>query len=153
MKKFLKFKVFGMSVIIIALTFSVVRYALKIYLGTPLISVTDELVGNGNAVEMGKLVEFDYQAFVSARTDKETFQQKLDSSYDRQERMKIVIGQEQFYKPIEEALVGMRVGGRRLVKVKAGKLFDNENFKKSGMNPALTSESILVYILEVKGLQ
>jgi FKBP-type peptidyl-prolyl cis-trans isomerase FkpA len=110
---------------------------------------TDELVGSGKEVSNKDTVEFNYQAFIEPDMKSQSYSQKFDSSYDRHESMKIKIGENQFYKPVEKALIGMHEGGKRIIKIKASDLFANEDFKKISGGITMTENSVLVYILEV----
>jgi len=114
---------------------------------TSILLKSDELIGSGNEVLSNSNIEFNYQAFIIKSLDDERFDNKFDSSYDRKQTMKIKLGNSQFYGLIESALIGMKEGGIRIVKVKASDLFKNESFNSKSIN--FNENSILAYKLEV----
>lgn len=67
-------------------------------------------VGTGEAVKAGDTISVNYTGMLSDGT-------KFDSSYDRGEPIKFVVGGGQIIKGFDEGVLGMKVGGKRNIKI------------------------------------
>ncbi len=72
------------------------------------LEITDEREGTGSAVKAGDTVEVNYLGTLLNGT-------KFDSSYDRNETFDFTVGGGQVIQGWDEGLVGMKVGGKRIL--------------------------------------
>ena len=77
---------------------------------TPKVSIQDEVIGQGDVAETGNSVVIHY---IGKFTDGTVF----DSSVARGEPVQFVLGVGKFTKGWDEGIVGMRVGGKRILVV------------------------------------
>lgn len=76
------------------------------------LQVTDIELGSGKAVVKGALITTHYTGFLEDGT-------KFDSSHDRGKPFQCVIGTARVIKGWDQGLMGMRVGGKRTLRVPA----------------------------------
>jgi FKBP-type peptidyl-prolyl cis-trans isomerase len=74
----------------------------------------DLVIGSGGVAQVGQTVRVHYTGWV---TDGKTLGKKFDSSLDRNESFKFKIGEGRVIKGWEEGIVGMKVGGTRVLTV------------------------------------
>jgi peptidylprolyl isomerase len=98
---------------------SVVRPATAITAGNVLstksgVKFEDTVVGTGNVAQMGQTVKVHYTGWL---LDGKSLGKKFDSSVDRNQTFQFKLGEGRVIKGWEEGIVGMKVGGTRVLTV------------------------------------
>ncbi len=76
----------------------------------------DETVGTGNTVATGKAVTISYTGFLTNGT---IFDSNVDPSFGHTQPLGFTVGAGQVIQGLDEGVVGMKVGGVRLLKIPA----------------------------------
>jgi FKBP-type peptidyl-prolyl cis-trans isomerase len=98
----------------------------------------DEVVGNGRQANAGDAVNVQYTGTLLDGT-------QFDSSYDHGgEPFKFTLGQGQVIKGWDEGVVGMRVGGKRRLRIPSELAYGSH-----GSPPAIPADAALVFDVEL----
>lgn len=111
--------------------------------------VKDELVGLGEEARVGQTIVFDYRGFIFDENAQKNLGKEFDSSYRRNEPMKLVLGADQQIKGLDEGIVGMKAGGQRYIKIKPSKAYMDKDVA-GGTVPA---GATLIYLIELRSIQ
>lgn len=114
-----------------------------------LVQTTDLLVGIGNEVIKGQTVVYDYRAFLYEENAPQNMGKEFDSSYRRNQPMKLVVGAQQQLPGLERAILGMKTGGQRLAILKPSVAYGD---KGAGDN-LVPPNSKVVYLLELRSAE
>ena len=76
------------------------------------LSVTDTVIGNGNPVRKGKQVRLLYEGYLTDMDGK-----MFDSNWNRGRPFKFRVGQREVIEGLDRGVMGMKVGGQRIIKV------------------------------------
>jgi len=102
----------------------------------------DEKVGSGASPRQGQTVQVHYTGWL-------TNGKKFDSSVDRGEPFKFVLGQGQVIKGWDEGVASMKVGGKRKLTIPANLAYGDKNVG----NGLIPPNSTLVFDVELLGVQ
>jgi FKBP-type peptidyl-prolyl cis-trans isomerase len=101
----------------------------------------DEVIGKGPAARPGQTVIVHYTGWLTNGS-------KFDSSLDRNEPFKFVLGQGQVIRGWDEGVASMRVGGKRHLVIPA-----NLGYGPGGMPPTIPPNSTLVFDVQLLSIQ
>lgn len=102
--------------------------------------IEDTMPGEGKAVVKGALLTMHYDGFLEDGT-------KFDSSHDRGRPFEFVIGSGRVIKGWDQGIMGMRVGGKRTLKIPAHLAYGERAI--GGIIPPHSSLIFHVELLEV----
>lgn len=103
--------------------------------------IRDEVVGTGREVKAGDTVTVHYIGTLANGT-------KFDSSYDRKQPFETQIGVGQVIKGWDEGIVGMKVGGKRILIIPP-----DLGYGAQGAGQAIPPNSILIFQVELLGVK
>lgn len=101
------------------------------------LQIEDLVAGEGKACVRGALIRAHYTGWLTDGT-------KFDSSHDRGQPFQCVIGTGRVIKGWDQGLMGMRVGGRRRLRVPAHLAYGERQ-----VGPLITPNSDLVFEIEL----
>ena len=104
------------------------------------LQIEDIVVGTGAEAVAGKMVTVNYLGTLNSGA-------KFDSSYDRSEPFTFTLGAGQVIKGWDEGVVGMKIGGKRRLKIPPDLAYGNRAIGPIPANSALNFE---VELLGVK---
>lgn len=110
------------------------------------IHITELSPGVGEEAREGMQVVFHYEAFLRDPSQKEELGLKWNSTYERHQPQAAVLGSHQVIPGLEEALVGMKTGAKRLVRIPSGKAYG----KQGAAGGLIPPGADLVYRVEMK---
>lgn len=119
------------------------------YYKKSLVQTTDLLVGIGNEVISGQTVVYDYRAFLYEENAPQNLGKEFDSSYRRNQPMKLVVGAKQQLPGLEKALLGMKSGGQRLVILKPSMAYGEDGAGDNLVPP----NAKVVFLLELRAIE
>lgn len=103
--------------------------------------IKDEVVGTGQEVKAGDSVTVHYMGTLADGT-------KFDSSYDRNAPFETQIGVGQVIKGWDEGIVGMKVGGKRILIIPP-----DLGYGSQGAGGAIPPNSTLIFQVELLGVK
>lgn len=103
--------------------------------------IKDEIIGTGKEVKSGDTVTVNYLGTLANGT-------KFDSSYDRGQPFETQIGVGRVIKGWDEGIVGMRVGGKRILIIPP-----DLGYGAQGAGQSIPPNSILIFQVEVLGVK
>nr|MBI5455942.1 FKBP-type peptidyl-prolyl cis-trans isomerase [Candidatus Levybacteria bacterium] len=103
--------------------------------------IKDEVVGTGQEVKTGDSVTVHYIGTLANG-------EKFDSSYDRNQPFETQIGVGQVIKGWDEGIVGMRVGGKRILVIPP-----DLGYGTQGAGQAIPPNSTLIFQVELLGVK
>jgi FKBP-type peptidyl-prolyl cis-trans isomerase len=119
------------------------------YYKNSLVQTTDLLVGIGNEVINGQTVVYDYRAFLYEESASKNLGKEFDSSYRRNQSMRLVLGAQQQLPGLEKAIIGMKSGGQRLAILKPSMAYGEEGAGDNLVPP----NSKVVFLLELRSIE
>jgi FKBP-type peptidyl-prolyl cis-trans isomerase len=153
-------------IVLLVLSISIVLYKQKKFSVTEILSknlpntgvrsdklqIVDAREGLGVSAQNGDIVEIDYEAFVYNPNHKPQQEkakgQKFDSTVDRHEPVKFTLGNGQVVPGLEQAVIGMKAGGRRYAVVPS-----HLGYGKTGAGDGLVpANESLLYIIQLHAL-
>ncbi len=102
---------------------------------------TDEIVGNGAAPQIGQTVVVHYTGWLTNGT-------KFDSSVDRGDPFKFILGQGQVIKGWDEGVASMKIGGKRKLIIPP-----NLGYGGRGAGGVIPPNATLVFEVQLLGVQ
>ncbi len=120
------------------------------------LSYVENKIGEGREVKNGDLVSMHFIIWQVGdsvnlhgdwQSDTTKNMYKVASSYEADQKMKYVVGSEQFVKGSDEGFIGMKTGGKRTMLIPASLAYGDQGF---GPIPPNTAIKIFVEIFEVK---
>jgi FKBP-type peptidyl-prolyl cis-trans isomerase len=103
--------------------------------------IKDEVVGTGNAVKSGDAVSVNYiGTFLDGK--------KFDSSYDRNQPFSFTVGGGQVIQGWDQGLVGMQVGGKRLLVIPSDLAYGS-----TGSEGAIPPNTPLMFEIQLLAIQ
>jgi len=112
-------------------------------------TTTDITVGTGNQAAVGNTVTVHYTGWLYNSSNTESKGTQFDTSLDGDPPLQIIIGQRRVITGFEQALVGMRVGGKRRVYIPSGLAYG----PSGSSNGAIPPNAALVFEIEMITLQ
>lgn len=105
------------------------------------LQTTDTVVGKGDEAEKGKTVSVHYTGWLD---DKGSKGKKFDSSLDRGQAFKFVLGQGMVIKGWDQGFEGMKVGGKRTLMIPA-----ELGYGQRGAGAAIPPNADLIFDVEL----
>ena len=112
-------------------------------------TTTDLTVGTGNQAAVGNTVTVHYTGWLYNSSGNESKGTQFDTSLDGDPPLQIVIGQRRVITGFEQALVGMRVGGKRRAYIPSGLAYG----PSGSANGTIPPNAALVFEIEMVTLQ
>jgi len=106
------------------------------------IQIEDIREGNGKVAEKGDTISVNYLGTLAANG------QKFDSSYDRNEPFTFKLGSGQVIEGWEKGIVGMKVGGKRILTIAPDKAYGPD-----GYPPVIPPNATLKFEVELMDVQ
>lgn len=103
--------------------------------------IKDEVIGTGQEVKAGDSVTVHYQGTLSDGT-------KFDSSYDRNQPFTTQIGVGQVIQGWDEGIVGMKIGGKRILIIPP-----NLGYGQQGAGSSIPPNATLIFQVELISVQ
>ncbi len=112
------------------------------------LGVKDEIVGNGVEAVTGKIVTVNY---TGALTDGKKFDSNVDPKFNHVEPFSFVLGAGQVIQGWDEGVVGMKIGGKRILTIPPELGYGNQNVG-NGLIPPNSTLIFEVELLDVKSV-
>lgn len=104
------------------------------------LKITDLVLGEGAQAEKGKIATIHYRGFLNRG-------EPFRSSYDLPEPVYVYIGSRRDIAGLEKGIIGMRVGGKRRIKISPHLAYRNNAV------PGIPANAVLIFEVELMDIQ
>ncbi len=105
------------------------------------LEITDVVIGTGVVAQRGDALSIHYRGTLDNGAE-------FDNSYDRNETLDFTLGAGELIKGMDEGLVGMRVGGKRRLRIPP-----HLGYGSQGVPGLIPPRSVLVFEVELAGIR